>query len=63
MREHKVVWTELAVRDLEEILTYIALDSPGNARAVVSRLRESVQSLATLPERGRVVPEFLEVGI
>lgn len=63
MREAKVVWTEVAVRDLEEILTFISLDSPDNARAVVSRLRESVQKLNAFPARGRVVPEFLDVGI
>lgn len=38
-------------------------DSPSNARGVGSRLRESVQDLSTFPERGRVVPEFLDVGI
>lgn len=53
-----VGWTETAWRDLEHIADYIAEDSPGYAAAFVGRVRDRVATLATLPLRGRVVPEL-----
>ena len=63
MREYDVIWTEEAVRDLEDIARYIARDSPGNASRVVKRLRDHASSLWSFPERGRVVPELLDLGL
>ena len=63
MREYEIVWTESAIQDLEEIADYIARDSPGNARRVLARIRERVHALRTLPDRGRIVPELLDIGI
>ncbi len=63
MRRYKVIWTESSVQDLEEIARYIARDSPGNARRVMKRLRESAEKLRDLPERGRIVPELLDLGL
>jgi plasmid stabilization system protein ParE len=54
----KVIWTEVAWRDLEEAADYIAEDSPHYAAALVREVREAARSLAYLAERGRVVPEF-----
>ena len=53
-RDLEVLWTETAARDLEEIVSYIARDSPTNARRVLSKLRTRAESLTTLPLRGRV---------
>ncbi|HEX9737466.1 MAG TPA: type II toxin-antitoxin system RelE/ParE family toxin [Thermoanaerobaculia bacterium] len=63
MRRYDVIWTEEAVQDLEGIARYIARDSPGNARRVMKRLRDRADSLWSLPERGRVVPELLDLGL
>lgn len=63
MRRYKVIWTETAVQDLEDIARYIARDSPENARRVMKRLRESAEKLRNLPERGRIVPELLDLGL
>lgn len=63
MQEYEVVWTESAVQDLEEIVSYIARDSPINARRVLHRLRKKGDDLCILPERGRIVPEFLDIGL
>ena len=63
MREYDVIWTEEAVRDLEDIARYIARDSPSNARRVMNRLRDHAQRLQSLPERGRIVPELLDLGL
>lgn len=51
-------WSPEALEDLEMIAEYIARDSDFYARAVVQALLESARSLGTLPNRGRIVPEF-----
>lgn len=54
----KVVWTEEASRRLEEIETFIAMDSPSRAAQFVDRLIEAAEKIGAFPYRGRVVPEF-----
>ena len=54
----KVVWTESAWRDLEEVTDYIAKDSSHYAAAFIREAREAARTLAYLAERGRVVPEL-----
>jgi plasmid stabilization system protein ParE len=61
--EHQVRWAEAAVRDLEEIVSYIAADSPINAQNLLTRLRRKTESLEVAPLRGRVVPELAQFGI
>lgn len=63
MRRYAVIWTEEAVRDLEDIARFIARDSPANARGVLKRLHDRAESLWGLPERGRIVPELLDLGL
>jgi toxin ParE1/3/4 len=58
-----VVWAEIAVCDLEEIISYIAVDSPGNAERILQRLRSKAESLSLFPHRGRVVPELRGLGL
>jgi plasmid stabilization system protein ParE len=48
---------------LDEISTFIAEDSPKNARAVFNRIRTRVDGLGQSPQGGRYVPELLEFGI
>lgn len=59
----RVIWTEVATSDLEEIVSYIALDSKSNARKILARIRGKAKSLRSFPERGRFVPEFLQFGL
>jgi toxin ParE1/3/4 len=49
--------------DLEEIVSYIAADSPINAKNVLAKLRGQAESLEVTPLRGRVVPELAQFGI
>ncbi len=56
----ELIWTEAALRDLEDIADYIALDKPRAAKAFVERVLESVDRLRLLPESGRVPPELPE---
>lgn len=59
----RVFWADSAVRDLEEIVSWVAKDSVQNARKLHVRLRKRVKPLRTTPLSGRVVPELAETGI
>jgi toxin ParE1/3/4 len=62
-RRFQVEWAEAAVRDLEEIVTRIALDSPPNAERVLDRLTDKAALLETAPLQGHEVPELATFGI
>jgi toxin ParE1/3/4 len=60
----KVLLTEDAERDLEDIYTYIAEhDCRQNADYILDRLLEVTDSLATTPERGLHPKELATLGI
>jgi toxin ParE1/3/4 len=52
----RIVWSEQAVADLEEIHSYIARNSPRYAALVAGRLVGAVDRLQLDPESGRIVP-------
>ena len=54
----KVVWTEPALQDLEDIGDYIAKDSERYAQEVIRSLFEATFLIKSLPKAGRIVPEF-----
>ena len=56
-RERRVVWSEAALSSLEEVLDYIGAESPQSARHIAEQAIAAADSLATLSERGRIVPE------
>ena len=56
----KVIWTEGALKDLDEIADYIAKENPDAANRLVRRIFDRVDLLETFPEVGRWVPEFAE---
>ena len=62
-RRRRVIWTEYARDGLDEVLSYIAQDSPASARNVAEDVIEATSSLSTLTERGRVVPELQDPRI
>ncbi|PYR99092.1 MAG: plasmid stabilization protein [Acidobacteria bacterium] len=59
----RIEWTEAASSDLEDIIRFIARDSPLNAAKLYKRLRTRAQTLRNLPARGRVVPELANLEI
>ena len=59
----RVVWTETAAQDLEQIAEYIARDSPRYAAAFVREARDAARSLTDFAQRGRAVPEFGDENI
>jgi toxin ParE1/3/4 len=56
-RVREVVWAESARHALDEVVTYTAQDSRPAAVDVLQTAMDGAASLATLSERGRVVPE------
>lgn len=56
-RRRRVVWSRGASLELDAAVSHIAEDSPQTAAAILERVLEAAASLATLSERGRVVPE------
>jgi len=55
--KYSVQITPAAERDVEEIWTYIADDSPENATSFILRLEEQIESLEQFPERCPLIPE------
>lgn len=54
----EIIWTEPALADLDAIADYIALDKPGAASALVTRVFEHVERLHRYPESGCRPPEL-----
>lgn len=57
-RRRRVIWTDQARVALDDVLTYIAEESLDGAQAVLEQALAAAEALATLSERGRVVPEL-----
>lgn len=58
-----LVWSPEAVEDIAAIAVYIERDSPWYARAVASKIVETVESIPAFPELGRIVPEIDDPAI
>lgn len=58
-----VVWSPEAIEDAEAIAAYIDRDSPWYAKAVVSKIVETVEAIPDFPEMGRAVPELGDATI
>jgi addiction module RelE/StbE family toxin len=52
-----ILWSPQALRDLEAIRDYIAVDSPRYAALMVERIAQAVERLRDFPQSGRIVPE------
>lgn len=60
----KILLTQGAEHDIEEIYNYIAEhETQGNADYVLDKLMEVAESLAAFPERGSYPKELLALGI
>lgn len=64
----RLIWTEPALNDLEEIAEYIALDKPSAAQKLVKDVFASVKRLKQFPKSGKTPPElhntdYLEVVV
>lgn len=57
-RRFRVEWAEAAARDLEDLVAYLACESPSHAERVLRRIEDRAASLESGPARGRLVPEL-----
>jgi toxin ParE1/3/4 len=60
---YPVVWARRARSDLHLAVAHIRAESPEAARRFASAIVRASRSLATLSERGRVVPELSQETI
>ncbi len=54
----KIIWTEPALIDLNEIAEYIALDKPNAASSLVKKIFTKTERLEDFPNSGRNPPEL-----
>jgi toxin ParE1/3/4 len=54
----RIIWTEPALQDLDEIADYISLDKPAAASRFVQRVFERIEQLASHPKSGTVPGEL-----
>ncbi len=57
-RTYRVEWTEVARRDLSEIVDYLWGESPAAAFGLLDQLEDRAAGLDAYPHRGRLVPEL-----
>ena len=53
-----ITWSPLAVEQVRDIATYIALDKPLVAVQWAEKIFNSVERLSDFPNSGRIVPEI-----
>ena len=63
MNKYGVLWTKTAEQDLEAIINYVARDGMARAIEILHAIRLKASALATMPNRGRIVPELKVQGI
>jgi toxin ParE1/3/4 len=62
-KRYKVLWSNVAERDLIGIIEYIAADDPANASRVFRKIRQRASNLYSFPQRGCILPELRDQGI
>lgn len=63
MKKYKVIWTDTAKKDLNEIIEYMAQDSLETAIQKYEKIKETALVLVLFPDQGRVIPELLKNNI
>lgn len=54
----RIIWTEPALQELDEIADYISLDDPVVAKKLVRKAFERVDHLVRHPKSGKRIEEF-----
>ncbi len=62
-KKYEVIWSNIAEKDLIDIVEYISADSPSTALKSFKNVKQKASKLYSFPERGRVVPELRDQGI
>ena len=56
--DYKIIWSPTSLKDLKNIVTYIAQNNPERSSKIGSKIIEIVEFIAVFPFKGRVVPEI-----
>jgi toxin ParE1/3/4 len=59
---YAVVWTEVAMQDVERLAAYLHDEAALRADQIIDRIVSRGESLETSPERGRTPPELRAIG-
>jgi len=62
-KKYEVIWSNIAEKDLIDIVEYISADSPSTALKSFKNIKQKASKLYSFPEMGRVVPELRDQGI
>jgi len=62
-KKYEVIWSNIAEKDLIDIVEYISADSPSTALKSFKNIKQKASKRYSFPERGRVVPELRDQGI
>lgn len=61
---YEVVWSPNAIRDLDDILEYVAsARNPDEAARLYERVVSRIDTLSRFPRRARLVPELRRLGV
>lgn len=63
MNEFEVYWTNIASKDLINIIQYIKVENPTIAKKIFIEIKKECENLKFLPEKFRIVPELQNIGI
>jgi len=64
MKVSRSIWSPAAIRDLDDILDYVASSRGADAAVPLhSSIVSRVSALSQLPRRARVIPELKDAGI
>lgn len=59
----QIIWSKLALNDIDSIHNYIAQESPYYARKTIEGFLIRVEVLSEYPQIGREVPEYAKADI
>ncbi len=59
----RIIWTETASLDLRGIVEFIAEDNPEAARSLATIVLNKIETAASFPDSGRIVPEKTDANI
>jgi len=54
----EIIWSPLSIERLEDIIDYIAYDSPESANSWLDKIFDKIDLLKENPRLGRIVPEI-----
>lgn len=55
---YKIIWSKLAIQKIKNIIDYISIDNPVNAKIFAQNLFVKTDRLSEFPKSGRIVPEL-----